>query len=179
MSKKQATCFRWFWVWQEEKETLWLKNMSLRGWHLQKVTIMIYTFQKGESKDLRYYLDFSILRQKDVPDYVNIFQDLGWNLVCRQGSWFYFTSPTENRIQEVYSDNQSKLKKYSSILMLHIVLIPIVVIMMNIASKRLVENNSILNNIEVLIIFLLLITTIYSTIKFIILVSKLRKDPKE
>lgn len=153
--------------------------MSLQGWHLKKVTIFIYTFQKGDSKELKYYLDFNLIRQKDVPEYINVFKDLGWNLICRQGSWFYFASLAGNKCKEVYTDNQSKLKKYNSILLLHVVFIPNLINLLNIVSKRLVNNNSILNNLFALLVLVLFVATTYSTLKFIVLVSKLRKGPKE
>jgi hypothetical protein len=179
LEKNTRNYIKLFWIWQEERESLWLRDMSLKGWHLKKVTIVLYTFLKGESQDLRYYLDFNPIKAKDLPEYTDIFKDLGWKLICRNGLWYYFASPAENKIKEVYSDNQSKLKKYGLILAFHVMFTSILVNLMNIVSKRLVENNSILNNIVALILFVLLVATTYSTLKFIALVSKLRKDPKE
>ena len=36
---------KWFWVWEHEKEELWLNEMALSGWVLEKVGFGVFWFR--------------------------------------------------------------------------------------------------------------------------------------
>jgi len=179
MEKILKRCFRLFGVWQEDKEMEWLRQMSLKGWHLTNACIFIYTFEKGESKDIVYYGDFKSIKKTDIDEYLDIFKDAGWKYICRQGNWFYFSSPADNKYKEVYSDNQSRLGKYRMLLLIHIIIMPMLFNSLRIVSNRMANNETILMGTLMLFTFVLLFAAIYSTIRLIVLVAKLRKSPKE
>lgn len=173
------TIFKLFWVWQETKEIEWLRLMSKKGWHLKKINIFFYTFQKAEPKDIIYYKDHKLIKRKDVEDYTYIFKDAGWSYICRQGNWFYFSSPAENKFKEVYTDNQSRLNKYGSLLAVHAIILGMLVNVINITSRKVTSNEFSYIDILLFVLFLLLVATTYSTMKLIILTSKLKKNLKE
>ncbi len=179
MKKTVKRCFRLFWLWQEDKEMEWLRTMSLKGWHLINACVFVYTFEKGEPKDIVYYGDFKSIKKTDVEEYLSIFKDAGWKYICRQGSWFYFASPADNKYKEVYSDNQSRLGKYRMLLLTHIIILPILFNSLRIVANRMANNETILMGILLILTFVIFLAVIYSTIRLIVLVSKLRKSPKE
>jgi len=179
MDKLLKRCFRLFWLWQEDKEMEWLRQMSLKGWHLISACIFVYTFEKGEPKDIVYYGDFKSIKKRDVDEYLDIFKEAGWKYICRQGNWFYFSSPADNKYKEVYSDNQSRLGKYRMLLLTHIIIMPILFNSLRIVSNRMANNETILMGILMFITFVVFLAVIYSTIRLIVLVSKLGKSPKE
>lgn len=179
MKKTLKRRFKLFWLWQEDKEMEWLRRMSQKGWHLVSVCVFIYTFQQGEPVDTRYYSDFRSIKKTDVEEYLEIFRDTGWEYVCRQGNWFYFSSPADNKHQEVYTDNHSRLAKYRALLLMHIIFFPLLFNSIRIVSGRMADNGTILMGILMFITFMVFLALIYSTIRLIILVSKLNKSPKE
>jgi len=179
MNKEYKTSYRLFGIWQEEKEMEWLRQMSLQGWHLVSAAVVVYTFEKGEAKDLSYYGDYKSFKQWDLEEYLHIFQDAGWTFICKQGNWFYFSSPVDNKYREVYSNNQSRLEKFRLLLLLHIFLLPMLTNSMLIVSRRMMENASVPMGILLLIVATFLITAVYSAIRVIIQVSKLSKAASE
>lgn len=176
MNKK---CARLFWVWQEEKEIEWLRQMSQKGWHLENICIFIYTFRKGEPKDIIYHKDYTWTKHRDEEEYLGIFKDAGWNHICRQGYVHYFSSPAENKFKKVYTDNQSRLNNYRGLLRVHVIIIVMLIIALNSVSKRAVGKEFNFADILFFIVFLALVTTAYSTLRMIVLITRLNKNPKE
>ncbi len=179
MDKLLKRCFRLFWVWQEDKEVKWLRQMALKGWHLINVFIFVYTFEKREPRDIIYYRDFKSIKKRDVDEYLDIFKEAGWKYICRQGNWFYFSSPADNKYKEVYSDNHSRLEKYRILLLTHIVFMPILFNSLRIISNRMADNGTIPMGILMFITFAVFLAVIYSTIRLTAVISKMRKSPKE
>ncbi len=179
MKKKLKQCIRFFWVWQEEKEMKWLRQMSQKGWHLKNACIFLYTFEKGEPTDIVYYGDFKYLKKTDVEEYIGMYSDAGWKFICSQGSWFYFSSPADNKYKEVYTDNQSRLIKYRRLLLIHVIFIPILMNSLRMIADRMSDNETVLMGTLMLIIFVIFLVFIYSTIRLIGVVSKLNKSIKE
>jgi hypothetical protein len=179
MEKIERRCFRIFMVWQEEKETAWLRRMANQGWHLQRIMVFMYIFAKKAPQDIVFFRDFTVLGAKDIDEYIGVFQDTGWRFVCRQSNWFYFASSAENRYGEVYTDNQGRLRSYQSLLLLHVFEIVMLNFVLLLTAKRIeTDTFSAVHVLMVLLIFLL-IGVIYSTIRLIALVSRLKKSLKE
>ena len=179
MDKLFKRSFRFFGIWQEEKEMEWLRQKSLQGWHLVSSVGSIYTFKKGEAKDLYYYGDYKSFKQRDIDEYLQIFEDAGWTYICRQSNWFYFSSPADNKYKDVYSNNQSRLEKFRLLLLLHVILLPTLINSFLIVARRMTENASLPLGILLIIVLALLLTATYSAIRLIIYVSKLNKSASE
>lgn len=117
MNDKFKVCRRIFFVWQAEKEEKWLRMKALKGWHLVNTEFCTYYFEKGESRDVIYKLDFKNSGDKDLGDYKEIFEDAGWEYVSRMNGWHYFrVEAKKNKVHEIYTDNESRLMKYRSLL---------------------------------------------------------------
>lgn len=129
--------FRWFWAWDDEKEEAWLREMALKGWHFKSVSLPgNYTFEKGEPRDDFYRLDF-FTDSKAKADYLQLFLDAGWEYLGEMNSWQYFRKTAlDGEVPEIFSDNESKSKKYQRILLILLVFLPIYINAINLMSQR-------------------------------------------
>lgn len=120
--------FRWFWAWDDDKEEAWLRGMAQKGWHFKSVALPgNYTFEQGEPRDYVYRLDY-LTEKKDILNYLQIFQDAGWDYVGEMNGWQYFRKeaiPGEE--MDIFSDNESKAKKYQRILFILVAILPILI----------------------------------------------------
>ncbi|MCP4139689.1 MAG: DUF2812 domain-containing protein [Chloroflexi bacterium] len=128
--------FHWFWAWEDEKEEVWLREMSQQGWHFKSVSAPgFYTFEKGDAADYVYRLDYFIDR-KDMPSYLQIFEDAGWDYMGEMAGWQYFRIESlDGSAPEIYSDKASKAKKYERLILFLVIFLPIYLNMMNIVSR--------------------------------------------
>ena len=111
---------KWFWPWQDEKEEGWLEEMSQSGWHLKAVQLpCIYTFDKGEACKNAYRLDYMLMKKNQLDEYLQIFQDAGWEYVGEMSNWRYWRKRVVNgETAEIFTDNESKIKKYQRMLVI-------------------------------------------------------------
>ena len=123
---------RWFWAWDDDKEESWLREMAQQGWHLRSVALPgRYTFEQGEPRDFVYRLDY-FTEQKDIVNYLQIFQDAGWEYVGEMNSWRYFRKEAfQGEALEIFSDNESKARKYQRILFILVAFLPILIVNVN------------------------------------------------
>jgi hypothetical protein len=126
--KNTITKRKWFWAWQDEKEEAWLEEMSAEGFHLVSPGFFgRYTFEKGQPKDYVYRLDFvtpSDKAQKEV--YLQLFADAGWTHLGELGGWQYFRiTADDHKNHEIFTDAESKIKKYQRLLRFLVIFTPI------------------------------------------------------
>ena len=128
--------FHWYWAWQDEKEEAWLREQSLEGLHLKNVSFpSVYTFEEGEPTDYAYRLDYFIDR-KDMPTYLQIFEDAGWEYLGEMSGWQYFrTESVDGEAPEIYTDNASKAKKYERLILYLVIFLPIYLNFFNISNR--------------------------------------------
>ncbi len=124
--------FRWFWAWDDDKEESWLREMAQQGWHLRSVALPgRYTFEQCEPRDFVYRLDY-FTEQKDIVNYLQIFQDAGWEYMGEMNSWRYFRKEAfQGEALEIFSDNESKARKYQRILFILVAILPILIVNVN------------------------------------------------
>ena len=118
MDKKLIYKNKLIWGWEDEKEEAWLRQMATEGLHLVKLAgLGRYAFQAGAPRDVVYRLDFYSNLKGDYKQYLQLFQDAGWELVGEFFSWQYFRKPAEHgESPEILTDNESKIKKYQNLL---------------------------------------------------------------
>jgi hypothetical protein len=109
---------KWFWPWQDEKEEAWLEGMSRTGWHLKSVHLpCVYTFDKGNPSHKIYRLDYMPLNKGNNLEYLQIFQDAGWEYIGEMSNWRYWSKLVANgEPSEIFTDNESKIRKYQRLL---------------------------------------------------------------
>jgi hypothetical protein len=104
--------YRFFPLWQEEKQTHWLEEMAHQGWHLEKVILFRYTFLQGTPAEILYRLDFIRLWGTKKQEYFDLFHDAGWEHVTRMGKRHYFRKPDRpGEAREIYTDPAGQLGK--------------------------------------------------------------------
>ncbi|OGN94374.1 MAG: hypothetical protein A2Z71_09405 [Chloroflexi bacterium RBG_13_50_21] len=109
---------KWFWPWQDEKEEAWLEEMSTTGWHLKSVHLpCVYTFNKGEAQRIIYRLDYMPLNKAKSEEYIQIFEDAGWDYIGEMSNWRYWRKRLfSDGTPEIFTDNESKIRKYQRML---------------------------------------------------------------
>ncbi len=138
MEKQMVRKFKWFWGWNDDREEAWLHEMALQGLHLQNIAPFgFYEFETGEPRNDTYRLDFTSARGRERNHYLQLFMDAGWEYVGQMSSWQYFrkaAAPGEE--PEIFSDNESKVKKYQHLLAVLVVFLPIFAINLSNLSKH-------------------------------------------
>jgi hypothetical protein len=193
-NRRFKTVFKIFFAWQEKREEKWLREMSMEGWHLDNTSFLNYVFRKGEPKDMIYRLDFKIIRNENIDDYITLFEDAGWEYISRVGWWYYFrTVAKKGRSQELYSDNASKIRMYNSLRWLLIITcVPIVYNLPNLYGRVIKAMGAvivddplahvlILNFAFPLAIFLTLVLClmVYGIIRISIVIKRIKSDIRE
>jgi hypothetical protein len=127
MQKETITKFKWFWAWQDEKEEEWLGEMAAQGLHLDGFDFpTLYRFRKGEPVEFVYRLNYPGVIKKDRESYLQLFEDTGWEHVCEMGGWVYFRRQIQpGEPTEIFTDVESKVRKYQRVLMYLIIFLPI------------------------------------------------------
>ena len=73
------TKYRWFWVWDFEKEERWLNEMAANGWTLAEVGYCRYTFERTESNEYTVRLEMHPYDE----DYINFMEQTGAEYIGR------------------------------------------------------------------------------------------------
>lgn len=129
MKGERIRKFKWLWAWEDDKEEVWLRQMAMQGWHLvEPMFPTVYEFEKGEARDVYYRLDYKDTTRKDDESYRRIFTDAGWEHCGAMAGWQYFRKESEDgSVQEIFTDNASKIKKYQRLQLILLVLtIPLI-----------------------------------------------------
>lgn len=107
-TKKQ---FRWFSIFEYEKEQEYLRDMHKQGWKFTKVKgLGVYHFEKCTPQDVVYQLDYNEAVYKNKDEYVQMFADCGWEYLLEYAGYSYFRKPVENGTSdEIFCDDESRL----------------------------------------------------------------------
>ncbi len=137
MNTKIVKKFKWFWAWQDEKEEDWLREMSKNGYHLKRPGFFgSFEFDLGEPTDYIYRLDFNASSNKDLDNYLQLFEDAGWDYLGNLGGWQYFRiKAISGGRPEIYSDNELKIQKYQRLIASLTIFFPVYFIDMVFLSK--------------------------------------------
>jgi hypothetical protein len=111
MSKMERR-FKFFFAHQDEQQEAWLRAMARQGLHLEDVNpFCFWTFRRGEPADLVYRVDYPTASQD--PGFKQLMQDAGWALAATTVGWHYWcTRAVDGRAPELFSDRESKLRKF-------------------------------------------------------------------
>ena len=109
METKKVT--KWYWVWDYEKEELWLNAMAQEGWALQRVGFATYYFERTEPGEYIVRLE---CRKKD-EGYVSFVTDMGAEYIGRIAMWVYFRRKSEQGEFELNGDLDSRIEQLTTI----------------------------------------------------------------
>jgi hypothetical protein len=171
---------KWFWAWQDDKEEEWLGEMSRQGLHLQHADLFgQYTFEKGETREFAYRLDF-VTNSKKNADYYQLFRDAGWEHVGELGGWQYWRKEIlDGNVPEIFTDNISKIQKYQRLLGFMVIFYPIFVIYLSnykhFASMLSSGLFSTLYEIIFFVFFVVVMIFLFSMVKILQRISSLKR----
>ncbi|NVD71487.1 DUF2812 domain-containing protein [Duganella sp. BJB480] len=110
--------FKLWFVWQDEKHEQWLQRMAAQGLHLRDTNcIGLHTFVRGAPADVAYRWDVG--RQRRDPEYMQLFQDAGWEYVASTMGWHCWRKTRKaGAVMEIFTDNAGRIRKYRTVLRL-------------------------------------------------------------
>lgn len=119
MKQQTEKRYRLFMSWDYEREEAWLNEMSEKGLHFQKASLLSSSFERNDSKRYTYRLDYQTGIQKGAKfqEYIDLYQDAGWEYVSSYGSmWFYFRREWQpGEPPQLYTDRDSLVVLYKKI----------------------------------------------------------------
>ncbi len=173
MEQKSMRKFKWFWAWQDEAEEAWLREMSNQGWHFSGMSMpTIYNFKHGEAKDYVYRLDYRSYWKIDQEEYLQLFQDAGWECVDETMGWHYFRMPARPGEElEIYTDAESKIGKYQRLLaFLGVLTLPLFLGVINLRDAPYDWTSIVL-----VLIFLLFLLYVYMIVRILLRINQLKR----
>lgn len=115
-AKKQ---FRWFTIFEYEKEQDYLREMHKSGWRFVKVTgLGMYYFEKCLPQDVVYQLDYNKDGLTHKDEYLKIFDDCGWEYIQDYLGYSYFRKVVsdDGTAEEIFCDDESRLQMMQRVL---------------------------------------------------------------
>lgn len=108
---ERMTKYRWFWVWDFEKEERWLNEMAVNGWTLVEVGYCRYTFEKTDDNEYTVRLEMHPFDE----DYISFMEQTGAEYIGRVLQWIYFRKKSELGRFDIFSDLDSRISHLSKI----------------------------------------------------------------
>lgn len=109
-TKKQ---FKWFTIFEYEKEQDYLREMHKSGWKFVKVKgLGMYYFEKCVPQDVVYQLDYNKDGLSHKEEYLKMFDDCGWEYIQDYAGYSYFRkSVAEDGVaEEIFCDEESRFQ---------------------------------------------------------------------
>ena len=103
---EHKTVYKWFWVWDFQKEEMWLNEMAGIGWVLERVGFCKYYFIKRLPEEYTIRMEMN----HAVNEYVSFMKETGAEYVGRMVQWIYFRKKVEDGPFDIFSDLDSKIK---------------------------------------------------------------------
>lgn len=104
--------FKYFTIFRYEEEQEYLSDMHRHGWKFTKISgIGTYHFEECEPEDVVYQLDYNQEGRKQKEEYVQMFEDCGWEYLFDFVDYSYFRKPKAEMQgdEEIFCDEQSRL----------------------------------------------------------------------
>lgn len=115
-TKKQ---FKWFTIFEYEKEQDYLRNMHKSGWKFIKVKgFGIYHFEKCVPQDVVYQLDYNKDGLNHKDEYLKMFDDCGWEYLQEYAGYSYFRKAVSEsgEAEEIFCDEESRLQMMNRVI---------------------------------------------------------------
>ena len=103
---ERKTMYRWFWVWDFEREEEWLNDMAMNGWVLDKIGYCRYSFVRCEPGEYTVRLE---MHEAD-NEYIRFVEETGAEYVGRMMMWIYFRKKTAEGPFDLFSDIDSRIE---------------------------------------------------------------------
>lgn len=111
--KQQKKEFKFFTIADYEKEQDYLREMHNHGWKFMKVSgLCMYHFEECEPMDVIYQLDYNQEGIAHKEEYIQMFEDCGWEYMQDYVGFSYFRKPVGimNEDESIFCDDESRLE---------------------------------------------------------------------
>lgn len=111
--KDIKTELRFFSIPQWKKEERYLREQHKKGWRFVRVGgLCLYHFERCQPEDVVYQLDYNPDSTAQKSEYVQMFQDCGWEYLQTYTGYSYFrkaASDMNGTDEEIFCDDASRL----------------------------------------------------------------------
>lgn len=110
--KNKKVKIRYFTVVQWKQEQEFLRQQHKNGWKFTKLNALgCYHFEKCESEEVVYQLDYNPDGIAHKAEYVKMFRDCGWEYLQDYVGYSYFRKPASQMDgdEEIFCDDSSRL----------------------------------------------------------------------
>jgi len=111
MMENKKTIYKWFWVWNFEKEEMWLNEMANNGWLIDGVGFCKYKFIQCDLDEYTVRLEMHDFDE----EYIDFMRETGAEYVGRMVQWIYFRKKVVTGEFNIFSDIDSKINHLNSI----------------------------------------------------------------
>ena len=163
--KEKKTEFRWFTIVEYEKEQEYLRKMHQKGWRFTRVTFPgFYNFEKCEPEDVVYQLDYNQEGIAHKEEYVQMFNDYGWEYLMDYVGYSYFRKPASELGEEegIFCDESSRQDMMKRVFRGR--MIPLIVIFIGIIIPQLFLQFSLNGVLNPLFIMFVALFVLYMTL---------------
>ena len=111
--------FKWFTIFEYEKEQDYLREMHKAGWKFVKLTgLGMYHFEKCLPQDVVYQLDYNKDGLVHKDEYLKMFDDCGWEYIQEYFGYSYFRKVVSDDgiAEEIFCDDESRLQMMQRVL---------------------------------------------------------------
>ncbi|MFP7478238.1 DUF2812 domain-containing protein [Terribacillus saccharophilus] len=161
----------------EKKDMQKLSKQAAKGWHLQDFAFMGYRLVRGEPKQVQYMIDYRTLDGTEEQEYLEMFEHVGWTLVCSSYGMYIFEAPID--AAPIYTDadtKQDKLKRASSFIPKMALITTIMTLVSFWISQ---ETNSRTISVISLLLLIVAVCSIAMTVSFSFRMLKLMKKGED
>lgn len=109
---------KWFWVWDFDKEEMWLNEMAAKGLVLVAVGWCRYEFEDCVPGEYKIRLDFLENKCSGVENekYIAFLEETGAEQVGTMSRWVYFRKKVSGEDFQLFSDNASRIRYLTRII---------------------------------------------------------------
>lgn len=108
---KTKKVWKTFSIFAYEKEQAYLRKMHNAGWKLRRISgLNLYTFEVCAPEDVIYQLDYNPQTDMDKAEYLQMFEDCGWEYIQDYAQYSYFRKPASamEGPEEIFCDDDSR-----------------------------------------------------------------------
>ena len=105
--------FRYFSIFNHEDEQKYLQNQHQLGWKFIKVTgLGTYHFEECDPEEVIYQLDFNQEGSAHKDEYIQMFEDCGWEYIQEFAGYSYFRKAAADmdENESIFCDDASRLE---------------------------------------------------------------------
>lgn len=179
MSGATITTFKMFWAHEDEEQEAWLRAQARKGLHLVKVNpFCFWTFRRSAPADIVYRVNYSNSWTAHGCDFRQFMEDAGWQLAATTVGWQYWATPAVNgKAPEIFTDAQSRSKKFVELLtLIGLCGLPSVLLFIFIDKEAMLAGLSTRELVELGVMALLFLATVpYALVRLLVRLRQIRK----